>query len=144
MNQTNLRMLAIAYELLAREASTGEPSDLLPPAVVRVAEKLRGPISMLVGATGFRALLTRSLSFARAQAPALVAVQVRADGALDWNIGTDSALSNGEGVQAGATLIAELLGLLSNFIGEALTLSLLQDAWPDLPAIEIDSQGKTI
>lgn len=143
MNQIKLRMLAVAYQLLARETFTGEAQDVHPPAVVCVSEKLRRPISTLAGSTGFRALLTRSLSLARAQAPALVAVQVRADGALEWNIDTDSALSNGEGVQAGAILIAELLGLISNFIGEALTLRLLQDAWPDLPAIEIDSQGET-
>ncbi|WP_348269935.1 hypothetical protein P8936_03015 [Edaphobacter paludis] len=143
MNRTNLRMLGIAYELLAREASTGEPSDLQPPAVVRVAEKLRGPISMLVGATGFRALLTRSLSLARAQVPALSAIQVKPDGALEWNTVGNSARTNGEAVKPGAILITELLGLLSHSIGEAMTLRLLNDAWPDLPAIKIDSRGKT-
>ncbi|WP_348268209.1 hypothetical protein [Edaphobacter sp. DSM 109919] len=143
MNRTNLRMLAIAYQLLARETSTGEPSDIHLAAVVCVSEKLRRPISMLAGSTGFRALLTRSLSLARAQVPALAAIQVKPDGTLEWNMGGDLSLSNGEAVQSGAILIAELLGLLSNFIGEALTLRLLQDAWPDLPAIEIDSRGET-
>jgi hypothetical protein len=32
--------------------------------------------------------------------------------------------------EEGAILIARLLGLLQIFLGEALTLSLLRDAWP--------------
>lgn len=144
MNRDNFRMLAIAYQLLAHETITGEPPDVHPPAVVSVADKLRRPITMLAGSTGFRALLTRALSLARAQIPALYSIQVKPDGGLDWNVSASgSALSNGEGGQAAAILIAELLGLLSNFIGEALTLRLLHDTWPDLPAIEIDSQRET-
>lgn len=149
MNRTNPKMLDIAHQLLAHEASAGEPSGAKMPVLVRVSEKLRRPISTLAGATGFRALLARALSLARTQAPALSAVQVNPDGALDW--GMDSALGNGDGAreingesgQAGAVLIAHLLGLLSNFIGETLTLRLLHDAWPDLPVIDIDSREKT-
>jgi hypothetical protein len=33
--------------------------------------------------------------------------------------------------EAGAILIARILGLLLTFLGEALTLSLLRNAWPD-------------
>ena len=33
--------------------------------------------------------------------------------------------------EGGVILIARLLGLLLIFLGEALTLSLMQDAWPD-------------
>jgi hypothetical protein len=32
-------------------------------------------------------------------------------------------------------LIAQLLGLLSAFIGEGLTMSILVDAWPDLGSL---------
>jgi hypothetical protein len=143
MNQTNPRMLDIAYRLLAHEASNGRSSGIRTPVVVCVSEKLRRPISGLAGATGFRALLTRALSLARARSPVLGLVQVKPDGALDWNVESDSGLPNVETEEAGVVLIAQLLGLLSNFIGETLTLRLLHDAWPDLPVIEIDSREKT-
>lgn len=135
-------MLEIAHQLLIYQAFTGGSSAIKIPAAICVSEKLRRPISMLAGVTGFRALLTRALNLAKAQAPALAGVQVKPDGTLDWD--ADSALGNGETEDAGAVLIAHLLGLLSNFIGETLTLRLLHDAWPDLPAIDIDSRGKTI
>jgi hypothetical protein len=36
----------------------------------------------------------------------------------------------------GATLVAQLLGLLVTFIGEHLMLTLVRDAWPDLPILD--------
>ena len=140
MDRTNPTMIELAYRLLAHEASNGESSELRIPAAVSVSEKLRQPISMLAGTAGFRALLARSLSLARAQAPALAAVQVKPDGALDWKKHHLSELHHGEAAHA---LVAQLLSLLSNFIGEALTLRLLHDVWPDLTTIEIDPRGKT-
>lgn len=143
MDRTNPKMLDIAHRLLAHEASNGESSEIKTPAASGVSEKLRRPISSLAGAIGFRALLTRALSLARVQVPALGAVQVKPDGALDWNGNNLNGLHNAETDEASAALIAQLLGLLANFIGEALTLRLLHDAWPELPVIEKDSRGET-
>ena len=102
------------------------------PAVLRVSEMLRRPLSTLAGSSGFRSLLTRALTLAKAQVPGLSAVQVKADGSLE---GCD--LDNqDEAAEAGVILIAHLLGLLVTFIGESLMLSLVLDAWPDFPAFD--------
>ena len=41
---------------------------------------------------------------------------------------TDAEIAEGE-----AVLVAQLIGLLVTFIGEALTLHLLHEAWPQAP-----------
>jgi hypothetical protein len=70
-------------------------------------------------------------------------VQVTVDGALkglgdvdpQTNMNKDQAGNQQAGEdppgEAGAILIARILGLLLTFLGEALTLSLLRNAWPD-------------
>jgi hypothetical protein len=84
-----------------------------------------------VGVAGFRSLLSRALTLARADAPSLSAVQVAADGSLK---GLDELASQTDKKQArdgGAILIAQLIALLLTFIGEGLTLRLVQDVWPE-------------
>ena len=59
-----------------------------------------------------------------------------------WKVESDGSLRglHGEAGQSGAVLIAQLLGLMVTFIGESLTLRLLQDAWPNLPDSEFGSE----
>lgn len=94
-------------------------------AVSRVCDKLRHPLATLAGAAGFRSVLARALTLAKQECPALVAWQVNADGSLE-NL-------NGEADESGSVLIAHLIGLMITFIGESLTLRLLNDVWQDLP-----------
>ena len=101
------------------------------PAGLRVSEKLRRPLSTLVGSSGFRSLLARALTLAKAQAPGLSAVQIKPDGSLEGL----SDLRN-QDQAAGVILVAQLLGLLVTFIGESLMLSLVLDAWVDLPVFD--------
>lgn len=133
MSKLNSKMQDIALRLLAHEVATVDRSETSTPAMVRVSEKLRRPISSLAGATGYRALLARALSLAKAQTPGLSSVHVEPDGSLELD-GSD--LLNGEAEEADTVLIAQLLGLLSNFIGEDLTLRLVHDAWPSLPNVD--------
>jgi len=101
------------------------------PARALVAEKLRRPLVTLTGIAGFRSLLARALTLAKAQAPALNIVQIEPDGSLT-GFGNDEAQIE----EAGVMLIAQLLGLLVTFIGERLMLTLVRDAWPDLPILD--------
>ncbi len=68
---------------------------------------------------------------ARVEGPGLSGVQVAADGSLqgldELALQTDKEPAGDEG----AILITQLLGLLLTFIGEGLTLRLLQDVWPE-------------
>ncbi len=121
-------MRDFAQQLLAYEDAKQYPSASNIPAVFRVFEGLRRPLSTLCGASGFRALLARALTLAKAQVPSLGAVQIKPDGSLAEGLGE---LSNHEYPEAGIVLIAQLLGLLVAFIGESLVLQILMDVWPD-------------
>jgi len=127
-----------ARQLLAQEAA-GKPSDVSMPAAIRVCEKLRRPLCTLAGATGFHALLGRALTLAKSQDPQLGAVRVQQDGSLE---GLSEPRHSQDG-PAGLALIAQLLGLLEAFIGQDLTLRLVADVWPDLPAVEAETDGES-
>jgi hypothetical protein len=119
-----------ARQLLANEAAD-ETSVTTGPAFLRVYEKLRRSLCAFAGIAGFRALATRALTLAKAEAPSLRALQVTADGDLQGlsEIEPQTEMHNGEDGEV--SLIAHLLGLLITFIGESLTLRLVQDAWPE-------------
>jgi hypothetical protein len=122
-------MRDLARRLLAFEAAAGINSAPTGSAAVCVYEKLRRPLCALAGVAGFCSLASRALALARAEAPSLSAVQVRADGSLQ---GLDEPqIEQHQDGDAGTILVAQLLGLLFTFIGAALTLRLVQDAWPD-------------
>ena len=123
----------LARCLLAYEAVAGKTSEPAESAMLCVYEKLRQSLGAFAGVAGFQAFAFRALTQAKSEAPGLWAVEVAADGSLQGlgepepplDIDNDSA---GEG---GVVLIARLLGLLLIFFGEALTLNLISDLWPD-------------
>lgn len=134
------KMRALAQRLLAYEAAALTSSEQDTPAVFRVFEKLRGPLTTLAGATGFRTLLARALTLAKAHAPGISTIQVKPDGFLE---GLSELHDDGEVAEAGVLLIAQLLGLLVLFIGENLVLRLVLDVWPDLPVVEPELQRES-
>ena len=117
----------LARQLLAFEATQIGAPDEHVGATVRVIEKLRLRIIKLAGVDGFRSLLSRSLTLARAEAPCLHQVHVSASGSLE---GFDSEDNQAAG-HAGRVLVAHLLALLMTFIGESLTLRLVRESWPE-------------
>jgi hypothetical protein len=126
----------LAQRLLAYEAG-GNSCEANTPAAFRVSEKLRRPLSILAGATGFRSLLGRALALTKTQSHSFGAVHVKPDGSLEGL----NELHPDEAAEAGAMIIANLLGLLVAFIGEPLTVHLVQDVWPDL-SVDGISSGK--
>jgi hypothetical protein len=121
----------LTQRLLTYEAVAGEKSEPAESAAFRVCAKLRRPLITLAGVAGFRSLLSRALTLARAEDPSLIAVQVAPDGSLK---GLDEVASQTDKEQVrdgGAILIAQLIGLLLTFIGDGLTLRLVQDVWPE-------------
>lgn len=119
----------LARRLLALEAASGKARGQLGAAAFGVSERLRQPLSTLAGAAGFRSLLSRALALASDEVRWLKAVHIDADGSLGSDAGrlSDDEIADGE-----AALVAQLIGLLVTFIGEALTLRLLQETWPKL------------
>ena len=125
-------MRDLARRLLTYEAVAGKTSGSTEPPTVRVYEKLRQSLGEFVGVAGFQSLASRALSLARPETPSLSAAQITADGSLQGmgEIETQFDIDKDQASTGGIILIARLLGLLRIFLGEALTLSLLRDAWP--------------
>jgi hypothetical protein len=89
---------------------------------------MRTSLGKVAGPEGFAALLRRALALARADAPALRAVNVTADGRL---LELEEVANGDHGDEAANAIVAHLLHLLHTFIGRSLTLRLVRNAWPD-------------
>jgi hypothetical protein len=108
----------LASRLLQFEAGGQQGAEPLAEATERVVARLRRRLVVVVGAAGYEALA-----------------------AARWAVGTDGALTGAceyaMAVDAPAAtdgltaVVASLLGLLVTFIGEDLTLGLVQQAWPE-------------
>jgi hypothetical protein len=122
--------VTLARRLLDFEAVAGTTSTRAESAGLRVYEKLRRRLCTLAGVAGFRSLASGAMTLALREAPALGAVQVKADGYLEGFV----EFTPQDDRQAGEVeviLIARLLDMLITFIGETLTLRIVQDEWPD-------------
>ena len=146
-------MRDLAHRLLAYEADAGKTSELEEAATLRVYEKLRQSLGEFVGVTGFQSLAFRALTQAKSEAPGLWAVRVAADGALQGlgefqpqpgEFEPQLGFGKDQASEGGVVLIARLLGLLLIFLGEALTLSLLRNAWPDATFDDRNSGNRRI
>ena len=130
MIQTAIRPATnrLAERLLALEKVSAVVVDEDRLATCRVCEKLRRPLGHLVGSAGVSSLFERALTLARRECPVLSEVQVMEDGSL--------AGLQGEAAGASSVLVAHLIQLLVTFIGEDLTLRLLQDVWPEMKRLD--------
>ena len=125
-------MRDLAHRLLNYEAGAAKTSEPMESPSLRVYEKLRQSLGEFVGVVGFQSLASRALTLARPEAPSLSAARVTSDGSLQGlgEIETQIDMDKDRAGEGGIILIARLLGLLRSFLGEALTLSLLRNAWP--------------
>ena len=126
----------LAQRLIAYEGAAGKTSEPMEFAAFRACETLRRPVCALAGVAGFRSLLSRALALARAEAPCLSAVQVAADGSLQGLDELGRQIDKDQVREGGVVLIAQLLGLLLLFIGEAMTSRLVtSEVLPPLRSI---------
>ena len=125
-------MRDLVHRLLVYEAGAAKASEPLESPTLRVYEKLRQSLGEFVGVAGFYSLASRALALATREAPSLNVAQLSGDGALQGlgEIETQIDMNKDRAGEGGIILIARLLGLLRIFLGEALTLSLLRNAWP--------------
>jgi hypothetical protein len=124
-------MKELAALLVDHEAAS--KADEALPSAFAICERLRPRLAPLMGSTGAGALVARAMALAGADVPWLRGVPLKADGSLavkDIELPGDPA----EIAEGGAILLAHLLGLLVTFIGQDLTLQLVRDVWPGLPA----------
>jgi hypothetical protein len=115
----------LAQRLLGYQNAAGKTSEPTEVAAFGVCERLRQPLITLAGVAGFRSLLSRALTLARAEAPSLSAVQVAADGSLQGLDELRPQVDADQAREAGIILITQLLTLLVRVVGEATTLQLV-------------------
>ena len=115
----------LAQRIITYESGASKNSGTTESTAFRVCAKLRQPLITLAGVAGFRSLLSRALTLARAEAPSLSAVQVAADGTLQGLDELRPRVDADQAREAGVILIAQLVGLLLFFMGEGLTLKLV-------------------
>jgi hypothetical protein len=133
----------LAHRLLTYEADEDNTSEPAGSASLRVYEKLRKRLGELAGTAGFQSLASRALTVARSEVPSLSAVRVAADGNLE-GMSTIESPANGEKDrihEGGVVLISRLLGLLLIFLGEALTMNLVRDVWPEVALDDCNSEN---
>jgi len=130
MNTHSSEIQDMARRLVALEIERDNRPDGGVDGAVQVINELRIQLIKLAGADGFRSLLSRALTMARAEAPSLQTVNIGADGSLEGFGEIDEGKAAGVG-HAGLALLSHLLELLVAFIGEPLTLRLVYDKWPE-------------
>lgn len=125
------KMRSIAQQLISAELRTNDSSDAVGRAAIRVCEKLRRPLSTFAGTAGFRALLVRALVLAKAEAPWLAELTVAPDGSIPFSVEFEAKLDREDAAKGGITLLSHVISLLITFIGEASTLRLIHNVWPN-------------
>jgi len=130
-------MRNFAARLMAHEAAESRSADTGVSAAFAVPDKMRGPLATLMGGGGHRALLMRTLALAGVEVPWLKRSRVGADGSLEESSPSDVPVHPEEVLEGGKVLVAQLIGLLVAFIGERLTLQLVREVWPKLPARDL-------
>jgi hypothetical protein len=138
-------MRTLARQLLAMDAAVGGEgagggkgagtSGRGRAGIEVVCERLRVQLTQFAGPEGFSSLLRRALAMARDEVPSLGPIKVGPGGILEGLEG----LKPPEWEAGALAITANLLSLLEIFIGEALTLQLVREAWPELPPSDPDS-----
>jgi len=120
------------HRLLAREAGTNTDPSAVAAAARRLSEEFAGQLTPLIGELGVVAIYARGLHLAQRQFPRLATVPapqpddgpiVRAQRLIEHQelaVATDLAVA----------MLNSVVELLTSFIGEGLTTSVLRKAWP--------------
>lgn len=136
MSRATPEMRDFAERLVAHEmARTKSGPDT--PVALHICGQLRPQLSLLMGSTGYSALLARALALALPEAPGLRAVGVGADGTLAGMDAPDEHPEPEDLAAGGVALLAQLLGLLEGFIGGTQTVRILREVWPKLTLSEL-------
>ena len=122
----------LAHRLIDHEADGSSASVAV--AVDRACGRLSNDLSAMLGSRGVAALFGRALKLATRERPVLVGVTITAEPLLRFD-GLSSAIGGAtdeEAIEAGASILAHLLGLLVLLLGEELAVQPVRKLWPDI------------
>ena len=140
MKHATPKVRKLARYLLALEAAATTPVGPEMPAAFRVCEKLGRTLARLAGVAGFCSVLSRALALAAQEVSWLQSLRVGADGSLQGLEEAEAELSASEVERGERVLVAQLITLLFSFIGEALTMRLVQESWAEVRAQNFGSR----
>ena len=122
---------------------TDMAASAVSPEVRRFSafERLNQPLGAVAGSAGFRALFSRAVAINRAEFPWLSSLQITNDGrGLDFGAGTidpgPASLARAE-----VALVTSLLELLRQFVGDGVTLRLLETVAEVIPPNYMNQQA---
>lgn len=141
MHRVSQHIRNVAKQLTAFETPGNTSGEVDNPSAFRAIDKLRPHLSMLMGRSGFQALLARALVLASVEVPWLTAVRVVTDGELEGL--TAAQVDAADFSEGEVVLLAQLLRLLVAFIGPALALRLIDQLWPQLSFNDADFSNTT-
>lgn len=120
--------------LLHHEAGGARDAASLAAAVDEACRKLSGELEALVGRGGVAALLGRAVNLTKREFPFLAGVRLRTDAPPSFEALYESLRERSpqEADAASVALLANLVGLLVNLLGEDLGLRPVLNAWPDV------------
>ena len=127
MNRATPELRIYAERLIAFEMSRNASSGSRSTTAFVVIENLSPHFGALMGAAGFRALLSRALVLSSVEVAWLRDLHVGADGSFEDLNELEARASPEEISNAGIVLLARLIGLLVNLIGDGLTTQLLSN-----------------
>lgn len=132
MKPVNPTLQKLALRLLEHEAATsGNPHEPVK-AIELCCQRLHDRLDRLIGAGGFRALLNRALHLAKKKYAWLEGVGIEDYPGCEFKDlreavkGKKPATVN----EACTLILANVIWLLVIFIGEDITIGLIQEAWP--------------
>jgi hypothetical protein len=132
MQAATPKMRKLAERLIVEEAKLHKPGDAKAKETFAVSARLRPQLTVLMGAAGYRAVVSRAMTLASAELKWLGEVRVDPDGSLQGLEELAAKFPAGAVAQGRVTQLAHLLELLVSFIGEGLTTRLVRELYPKL------------
>lgn len=120
--------------LLEHEAGGARDAASLAAAVAGACQKLSGELEALVGRGGVAALLGRAVNLTKREFPFLAGVRPQTDAPPSFEALHESLRGRtpAEADAASVALLANLVGLLVNLLGEELGLRPVVNVWPNV------------
>jgi hypothetical protein len=138
LNRATKAMRDFAKRLMDYESLQSNHAEADRLLAFPVSDKLRPYLSTLMGEGGYHALLSRALKLAVSEVTWLRRAQVAADGSLEGLESVRAKLTPVELTEGRTVLLAQLLGLLTAFVGDVLTMLLVRQVWPKIPLNDLD------
>ena len=134
----NPAMRKLAERLVSSETKDGGSRQSKIEASFTVCEKLRQELVVLTGVAGFCSLLARTLALLQKEdLLRLGIISIRVDGSLE-RVDLAGIPDDPEAPEQDPVILpAQLLDLLAVFVGEPMTVQIVENVWPELNGADL-------